>query len=72
MGRAGIVPQVAPNGLAMLVALMAAHRAVSSQSDEDLLVFDQAAVGRMSRHLADRTSARDAIRILPPAERDRP
>jgi hypothetical protein len=62
----------APNGLALLVALMAAHRAVSSQSDEEFPVFNQAAVGRMSRYLADRARVRGEKRILPPAEPDKP
>jgi hypothetical protein len=46
-----------------MVALMAVHRAVSSQSDESCAVFDQTAVTRMKRYLVGNAAARHTERM---------
>jgi hypothetical protein len=68
----GIMPPDAPNSLLMMVALMAAHRAVTNQTDEDIPVFDQAAVSRMCRYLAERRSAQDKKYLTPRANWSNP
>jgi hypothetical protein len=55
-----IMPRLPSMNIKTLVALMAAHRAVSSQSDESCTVFDQAAVARMKHYLTDDAYKRDA------------
>ena len=59
-----IMPRPASMNIATLVALMAAHRAVSSRSDDAGSVFDQAAVARMQHHLEDLAHGSDACRGL--------
>jgi hypothetical protein len=47
-------------GTSTIVALMAAHRAVSKQSDATPATFAQTAVARFNLYLADHAHDRDA------------
>ena len=47
-------------GTSTIVALMAAHRAVSKQSDARPAAFDQTVVASINLYLADHAHGRDA------------
>ena len=57
-----IMSRSASMNIPTLVALMAAHRTVSSRLDDACTVFDQAAVARMQHHLEDLAHDGDACR----------